>query len=198
MAGKSSKGTKSAKRGRKVRTWEWAVIGAVGLGAAWLAWDWQRGGVAEEDFLELARQGTPQLSRIERQASTGSGHLQPGQSVSYADRFPTSGSHDPDWIRPGVYDEVQPPPKLVHSLEHGLVVIYYDTPPARTMKTLESWAGMYGGQWSGIVLAPAPGLGEGLVLTAWKTTLRLDTFEPAAAAAFIDRYRGRGPENPVR
>jgi hypothetical protein len=37
-----------------------------------------------------------------------------------------------------------------------------------------------------------------VVLTAWRKILKLDTFEPASAAAFVDAYRGRGPENKVR
>ena len=35
-------------------------------------------------------------------------------------------------------------------------------------------------------------------MTAWRKRLRLKTFDASAAAAFIDAYRGRGPENPVR
>jgi len=42
------------------------------------------------------------------------------------------------------------------------------------------------------------GLGQRLILTAWGEILRLDHFDPAVAAAFVDKYRGRGPENPVR
>jgi len=52
--------------------------------------------------------------------------------------------------------------------------------------------------WSGIVATPMPGIGEAVVLTAWRRMLRLDTFDAATAAAFIDAFRGRGPENPVR
>ena len=33
---------------------------------------------------------------------------------------------------------------------------------------------------------------------AWRRTLTLDPFDGDAGAAFIDAYRGRGPEHPVR
>lgn len=79
-----------------------------------------------------------------------------------------------------------------------MVVIYYDTPPAAVLATLYSWADLYGGQWSGVVVTPMPGLGEEVVLTAWERMLKLRPFDAAAAAAFVDRFRGRGPENPVR
>ena|SRR5918996_4475010 len=78
------------------------------------------------------------------------------------------------------------------------IVTYYDKPGAEGMKRLEGWAGLHDGQWSGLVVTPAAGLGEAVVLTAWTKRLELDTFNPAGAAAFIDAYRGRGPEHPVR
>jgi hypothetical protein len=79
-----------------------------------------------------------------------------------------------------------------------MVVIFYDAPPSEAMTMIEDWAGLYRGQWSGVVLARAPGVGEEIILTAWNRTLRLKPFEAASAAAFIDRFRGRGPEHPVR
>lgn len=198
MAGRKPKGKKAGKARRKVKTWEWAVFAAVGAAVAWGVWDWQRSGAAEKDFVTLAKEGAPALSRVEQQPSAGAGHVGPGDPVSYDSRFPTSGRHDPVPVNPGVYDTVQPPSKLVHSLEHGMVVVYYDQPGADTMATLKDWAGLFNDVWSGVVVTPAPGLGKAVMLTAWTHTLRLDPFEPDTAAAFIDRFRGRGPENPVR
>ena len=37
-----------------------------------------------------------------------------------------SGPHDPDWIRPGIYGEAQDKYKLIHSLEHGYVIVHYN------------------------------------------------------------------------
>ena len=45
---------------------------------------------------------------------------------------------------------------------------------------------------------PQPGIGQTVVLTAWIKRLMLPNFERPAAAAFIDLYRGRGPEKRVR
>ena len=39
---------------------------------------------------------------------------------------------------------------------------------------------------------------EVVVMTAWTKLLRLEAFDEASAAAFIDLFRGRGPENRVR
>ena len=181
-----------------LKPWEAAFIGGAVILAGWLGWQWQQDQDVEAVFLELARSGESALARVETGQDAGRGHLAPGQTISYPDRFPTSGVHNPRWIDPGVYETVQPPTKLVHSNEHGMVVIYYDSPPTDAMEMIEEWAGLYVGPWSGVVVTPAPGLGEEVVLTAWNRMLRLNPFEPAAAAAFIDRFRGRGPENRVR
>lgn len=187
-----------AARKRGLKPWEIAVIAALAIAAGWFGWSSWRGGQDEARFQELAAAGTAGLSNIQTMPDGGGGHLDPGRSISYGTRFPTSGVHDRVWMDPGVYDEVQPPTRLVHSLEHGMIVIYYDRPDDAVMETLRSWAALYIGQWSGVVVAPAPGIGDMIMMTAWNRTLQLQPFDPAVAAAFVDRYRGRGPEHPVR
>lgn len=175
------------------------VAGAIALAlAAGVGWWWYAGQQAEDAFLAQARRGEAALGRVVRHDGEGSGHLAPGQSIRYQSDPPTSGVHDPRWVDPGVYTTIQGREKLVHSLEHGMIVIYYDRPAAEVLATLKGWVGLYGAPFSGIVLAPKPGLGNAVILAAWRKTLRLDPFEPDPAAAFIDAYRGRGPEHPVR
>ncbi len=172
-----------------------AVVALLAGGGLWYVLAGQR---EEAAFIEHAGQGRGALDDVERRVEAGSGHLSPGGRANYKSATPTSGVHDRVWIRPGVYDSVQPRAKLVHSVEHGLIVIYYDTPDAESWETLTSWTGLYTGAWSGIVLTLKPGLGEAVILTAWKKLLRLDRFDADAVAAFVDTYRGRGPENRVR
>ena len=159
---------------------------------------WWRAFSAERDFLALAERGKGALSRVKTGIGAGGGHLSPGQAYSYADRFPTSGPHDRVWTAPGFYEVPQPPTRLVHAAEHGNIVIYYDKPATGVLDTLKGWTSLYDAQWSGIVVTPMSGSGETIVFTAWNKTLRLKRFAATAAAAFIDAYRGRGPEHPVR
>lgn len=170
-----------------------AVIAAGYGGYVW--WD---SAAAERAFLSAAADAKRMLSRVESIPSEGSDHLAVGQPYEYRSAFPTSGPHDPRWTSPGVYGTPQPPTQLVHALEHGNIVIYYDEPGVEAMDRLKDWAELYDGQWSGLVVTRKPGLGKSVVLTAWTRRLSLDSFDAAAAAAFIDAYRGRGPENPVR
>jgi hypothetical protein len=153
---------------------------------------------AERDFLALAKQGQASLSRVKSVPTSGGGHLKPGQGHRYNGRFPTSGIHAPVWTETGVHDSAQPTVQLVHALEHGNIVIYYDKPGAEVMETLGRWADLYGGQWDGVVVTRMSGLGQRIVVTAWTKRLDLDRFEAPIVAAMIDAFRGRGPEHPVR
>ena len=90
---------------------------------------------------------------------------------------------------------MQPPEKLVHSLEHGGVVIYYDQPAPAVLATLKQWAKGHPGKWDGVIVTPLPGLGQGIVLTAWRKRLRLDQFDAARAQVFLDAFLGHGPES---
>ncbi len=182
----------------KRNPWRLAALAAVLAAGAAAAWLWYEGSISEEAFLTHAKRGEAALARVVRPANEGGGHVAPGEAVRYRSDPPTSGVHDPTWIDPGAYQRAQSRSKLVHSLEHGIIVVYTDTPGAAAREILNGWADLYGGPWSGIVLVPKPGLGEAVVLTAWNRLLRLERFDADAAAAFIDAYRGRGPENPVR
>ena len=175
------------------------ILGAITLavllgGAAY----WWMGRSAHSEFLALAAEGRAAMARVESFPSDGRTHLRRGQGYSYSSATPTSGPHDPVPTDPGVYRTPQPPTQLVHALEHGLIVFYYDRPSPAVMAQLEEWAALYSGAWDGIVVTPLPGIGDGIIATAWQKKLNLMPFDAAAAAAFVDAYRGRGPENPVR
>ena len=176
-----------------------AGIGLVIAGlAVWAVVDYVDARQGSAAFNELVEHGRPALAKVERLPNDGREHVPDGTIIGYRDDLPTSGTHSLKWTDPGIYRTQQAPERLVHSLEHGMVVIYYDAPGEEGLKRLGLWASLFSGEWSGVVLTPKKGLGQAIVLTAWRRRLRLDAFEPATAAAFIDAYRGRGPENRVR
>lgn len=170
------------------------ALAAVAAGAIYLWSAFQ----TQDAFADYAAQGQSALAKVETTTNFGRNHLSPGQSHSYSQNFPTSGTHQTSWINPGFYSERQPPTQLVHSLEHGHIVIYYEDPGADAVTHMKDWASLYGADWQGVIATPSSGLGQAVVLTAWRKILKLDRFEAAAAAAFIDEFRGRGPEHPVR
>ena len=163
---------------------------------AWLWWDSEQGDSA---FQQEVQQGQPALNEVRSFPSEGlAQHVPQGSSVSYRTDPPTTGAHYPTPSDPGYYEKAQLPGNLVHALEHGHIVIYYDRPSAEVMQSLKGWASRFENRWAGVIVVPMPGIGQQIILTAWTKELRLEEFNAAAAAAFIDRFRGRGPEHPVR
>ena len=154
--------------------------------------------MTERDCLVLAVEGKAALSRVTNEKLLGRDHVRPGQSRTTRSRFPTSGSHHRVPIEPGFYQNQQSAIQLVHALEHGHIVIYYDKPGDAVLKTFRRWTRLYSGDWDGVVVTPMSGLGRKIVLTAWGKRLDQVLLDMPAAATFIDAFRGRGPEISVR
>lgn len=198
-----AKSKRKRKAAEKAATRKWpgrrkfdaiAIAVAVAAAVAWGIASWFDA-ENEENFDTLARSGEALLAAVESPPFEGTGHQGP---YSYRGDPPTSGAHHPIPLDPGFYDIGQPPTRLVHSLEHGHIVIYYGAADQSVLDTLKVWTALFNGPWSGVLAAPKAGLGQSIILTAWRKKLNLRSFDESAAAAFIDRYRGRGPENPVR
>lgn len=172
-----------------------AAIALIVLGIGYYFWS----SASEKSvFQKAASSGKSVLSKIKTIASKGTTHLRAGQGHNYQDAYPTSGPHETRSTQTGFYTTRQRPTRLVHALEHGNIVIYYDKPGEEVLKTLRSWAALYSGPWDGVVVTPSAGIGQTVVLTAWTKRLSLEKFNRDEAATFIDMFRGRGPENRVR
>ena len=171
---------------------------AVALIVGYLGYVFWQESVTSGEFDGLLAQGQGNIEGVQSYPNLGRRHLRAGELHTYADIFPTSGPHEPTWTSPGFYNKAQRPTQLVHALEHGNIVIYYEQPDPAVMTQLESWADLFTGTWDGVVVTPKSGLGDKVVLTAWRKKLELPDFDATKAAAFIDAFRGRGPENPVR
>lgn len=62
----------------------------------------------------------------EAQKDEGRDHVEVGKKVNYLTNPPNSGAHYEEWEKAGVYDKPLPDERLVHSLEHGYVIISYN------------------------------------------------------------------------
>jgi hypothetical protein len=126
-------------------------------------------------------------------------HVADGTQVTYQTDPPTSGEHYSRWVNPGFYGKAQTPELLVHNLEHGHVVLYYNTAKLsqEQLAAVKAAAEKFKGNWDGVVAVPREN-GPALILTAWEHSLTLETFDQAKMDVFVDTFRGRGPENPVR
>jgi len=123
--------------------------------------------------------------------SQGNAHIteeQMGQ-FTYNTVPPTSGPHLGSLARWGVHDEPIPNELQVHNLEDGGVMVQYDCPEGcpELVAGLEEIVGHYG---EGVILAPYPGMGTRISLTAWQRIARLDEFDEGRIERFIRAYRG--------
>lgn len=120
-------------------------------------------------------------------------HIAKGQRWQYQSSTPTSGPHAPRPLKPGFYKDEQWPEKLVHSLEHGNIVIYYDEPGSEVLVELKKFVKQYR-RSAGVIVTPSPGLGEAIILTAWNKLLRMESYKGEKTVAFIKAFGGKGPE----
>ena len=126
----------------------------------------------------------------------GQAHVTEGDShAPYRTDPPTSGPHYDLPAQPGFYDASIAPETLVHNLEHGQIVIWYDPDASDLIKRqIETLVGQ---EPSATVASPYEGLtGDGptLVLTAWRASQGCEFPSQEAVDDFRRRFQGRAPE----
>ena len=127
----------------------------------------------------------------------------------YNSNPPTSGIHTNATVVYGIYDQPVPTISTVHNLEHGAIVIRYG--PEVSQSIVADLNEFYLEDPNGLVIAPMPGLGKTVALTAWNYDqgrkndrtydgeghlAKCTSYDKDAFKAFVDAYRGKGPENP--
>ncbi|HEY5571581.1 MAG TPA: DUF3105 domain-containing protein [Anaerolineales bacterium] len=135
----------------------------------------------------------------------GAEHIPEGQrAVDYNSDPPTSGQHYAQPAEAGFYEEAPPDERLVHNLEHGHIVVYYNcsglsdtaceelkdgirqamdaagvVPSTRTLK---------------IAAVPRPGMEYLITYTSWGKLYRAETFNREEFLLFVKQNRNRAPE----
>jgi hypothetical protein len=107
---------------------------------------------------------------------------------------PAGGDHNPSPAGAGFYTSDNDPgdPHVVHSLEHGYVVIWYG--PGLSSADLDQLRSL-DDQYSVDVLAvPEAHMAVPVAATAWHHRLLCGQVEPATLARFVTAYRNKGPE----
>jgi hypothetical protein len=164
--------------------------------------------------------GTPSESLGAQQPNDGTAHTQVGVDCRdpaqqndttncgadpYSSLPATSGPHwDPSGIANwGVYSTPQPETQLIHNLEHGGIVIWYD-PDALDAESIDALASYVSTQnasgisgrykfilspWGGSEPLPSP-----VVATSWRWLLALDTADIDAIDEFARAHYGDAPE----
>jgi hypothetical protein len=131
-------------------------------------------------------------------------HIEVGaEHEDYNSSPPTSGPHYELPADGGFYPSPLPPEQLVHNLEHGQIVIWYDPEaPASAVEGIQALVedANQRAQRSGFVepllAAPFEGLdsGFGYALTGWRNLQSCESYSRAAIDDFRAEFQGRGPE----
>lgn len=107
---------------------------------------------------------------------------------------PTGGIHRSTWQNCGIYETPQDTAQIVHSLEHGAVwLAYRPSLPVDQVTALEALVS----EQAEVILSPYPGLSDDVVMTAWGKQLVIESLPDERITAFIERFRGNGPEDAV-
>ncbi len=189
-------GTEEPARRPRWLPWVVAGVGVLGLII----------GVFQSSQSSLEAQPLPKrgdqslLQDVQSFPSEGTEHVSESTEVAYSTNPPTSGRHYAAATPGGFYVEPRPPGNLVHSLEHGAVIIYYD--PAKLTdeirQSLTRFVQAHRDPWASVVVVPHPNPDAAFVLAAWTKMLKLDGYDVPTIRAFLAEYLGRGPENPAR
>ena len=132
---------------------------------------------------------------IESFPSEGQEHVPVGTVIVYQTDPPTSGPHYKEFVAEGgFFSREIDAPWLVHSMEHGGVIIYYNRDVTPEQKDhLKSLADQHPGRYSQVVAVPRSDAFP-IILTAWTHRLRLTQYDAARIDAFLALYLGQGPE----
>ncbi len=132
-------------------------------------------------------------------------HLTPCTDVHYDTSPPCEGAHYSSWAAFGVYSAPVPWGYLVHSMEHGSVVIEYacgaDCPelPARLRALYDSYPAdplcVGTSAPNRLIVVPAPDLDVPIAASAWGQVYRATCLDEPSLRAFIDAHYAHGPEN---
>ena len=111
---------------------------------------------------------------------------------------PTSGDHYAQSAEPGFYEEPIDDGYLIHSLEHGYVIMWYDCDELPEQACTELKANIEATveefDTFKVIGVPREGMDSALALTSWGRIQELDTFDRQVVRSFIRANRGRAPE----
>jgi len=116
------------------------------------------------------------------------------QNALYKIDPPSGGNHNSSAADAGVYEAGSVPGEdhLVHSLEHGFIVLWYQRNlPQADVNKLKSLVDQFS---VSTLLVPRDSIGVPVAATAWHQRLLCPGFQETPLAEFIKAYKDKGPE----
>lgn len=135
----------------------------------------------------------------------GAEHIPEGQrATDHNSDPPTSGQHYAQPAEAGFYEEAPPDERLIHNLEHGHIVVYYNCSglsetacedlKGGIRQAMEAAGVVPSTRTLKIVAVPRPGMENMITYTGWGKLYRADSLDQEEFLLFVRQNRNRGPE----
>lgn len=126
-------------------------------------------------------------------ADQGANHIPESTTSAYLTNPPTGGPHYAKSAPAGIYDKEVPDGNLIHSMEHGAVILWYksDMPATESAKLKSIFSSV---AVSKKIMVPRPDLDVPIALTSWGRLLKLQTIDETQIKTFMETNEDRGPE----
>jgi hypothetical protein len=199
-------------RARRARLLTFVVLGllvAAGIGAlVWKQAENKKALAAQEERAKaaLAEAGCETIEHLE---DVGAGHLdnttlkdQP-PDVLYPDRPAYGGQHYGNWIMTGVYDDLIDERALVHDLEHGYILGYYDegADEAEVAELKAVAQEQIDGDFPKIIVSPWDGdfsqEGKNIAFVAWDNRQMCEKFDEDLFVTFARQFHSSAGDAPA-
>ena len=142
---------------------------------------------------------------VQNWVNEGEWHVDESTAVTYCTKPPSSGNHYPFWAAYATYDKPVKYGYLVHALEHGAVVVFYQC-ASGACKTVQSKLQKVIDARPvdplctppvarRIILVPDPALDVAIAASAWQWTYRAPCLDETSLAAFIDAHYAKSSED---
>jgi hypothetical protein len=194
VKGAAARRLEAKRRRQRALTWT-AVVVLVGVALLGVI-VWQGRGGDEQVSPEARAAARQQVGStgVKEFPEAGRTHIAPNQQADNWNSVPpTSGDHLATPLGAGVYDGEQDERAIVHSLEHGYVVIQYKGIPQDQVDQLREYVQGHSGDK--LILAPWSGLErDGVALTAWRNLETMDRVNLDVVRAFVSDFMIPGGE----
>lgn len=153
------------------------------VGGVWLS---SKEGVKNSEKLSKSMMG-------EKMPDMGALHVARGTThVAYNSNPPTSGPHWVGVAGPGIKTEPVADELVLHSMEHGAAVVWYQD--KLDQNQIERIKVAFNSASGKKIMLPRKNLDVPVALTSWGYLLKLDTIDEGTIKEFIETNNDRAPE----
>lgn len=125
---------------------------------------------------------------------SGRQHLPDGTQITYATNPPAEGNHYPEPQGAGIYTTQPADGHLVHSLEHGAIILWYN-PKMLSNNQIKQLTNLYNSIiLSKTIMTPRDSMDVPVALSSWGRVLKLTTIDEKQIKNFFETNYDRGPE----